>query len=770
MQVNHLLSGNTVNPNRQLKQGDLLREATFEPISDTEAKITYRGKEMTVTVDGKMPQAGTASFVVTEAGENGIRVQEWTANESKQQTNPAARFVDLAVKAGVDRPTPLLIQAMKIAGANGQDVSRDTILALSRYLETSTSTDSSKLETVRSLMSKDLPINERHLKAVHEALHGRPVTKLIQELEQQLPSKIERNIPSLSKEQMLQLINQLTEGKNLTTSQQHFVDSVRASIIQGVTRESYQQLLTLVSETIDTNITPNSNPKEVPQNTSPTVNTKLVTNVTPAQTQQSIFHQLKHMVETKDNPQEAFESVKSIVQSTKDLAPDQSNRLSNQIDKAVDRLNNGRELAARQVFFAAVESEEAQLQTNVAQTHSEPEEVEQQTDTARTVIEAAGAVQIPTSSTSKQIAVTTVTEKMANVTNEFKAFQRETSRALRQINIELTENKQMDTQAPKSQLDAIIRKLDHSILRGDAMQFADMKTEKQLMMASSRLADARQLLASGHTQKAAQIVTQVQKQVDELTFKPSQTKVLFATNQQETSSRHAQSQVAPLQHFEEAAMKGMSGTARGVFEAVRQMGFNHEVEVAQQLSAKDALKEGPLSERNLKQSLLQLVNQHDEGSKTAQLANQALNNLSGQQLLSKQDAQPIQSLFFQLPLILEQKVEQLQCFIQSKKEGEQVDWQNCSLYFLMETPKLGEVGISVRVVQRQLSVTLNNDQADFKARMEPLVEKAISKVEAIGYSISSIAFSAFSEKQADAPVRPTSKPVYSSEKGFDFKI
>ena len=88
----------------------------------------------------------------------------------------------------------------------------------------------------------------------------------------------------------------------------------------------------------------------------------------------------------------------------------------------------------------------------------------------------------------------------------------------------------------------------------------------------------------------------------------------------------------------------------------------------------------------------------------AQQAEQALTNITGQQLLSKSDGNgTLQSMFFNLPLMLGEKPENLQVFINSKNEGEQVQWENCNLYFLLETRKLGDVGILLNSTDRNLS-------------------------------------------------------------------
>ncbi|MDQ0205635.1 hypothetical protein [Alkalicoccobacillus murimartini] len=759
MQISQLLSGNNVQPERQVKKGEIIRGATIEPISNFEAKVTYKGKEMKVTVDGQMPKSGAVSLQVTESGENGIRVREWTSEDRKQKPAQIDPSVELAQKAGIKRPSPLLVQAIKVAEANGQAVSSESIQALDRFI--GSSNDPSKLNTLRALLSKQLPITDSHIKAVHETLHGKPLNQVLTELDKQLTTQPERSQSTLSKDQVLKLINQLTEGKELKGPEKRFIDNVRDRVIEGALTGKYEQLLTLVKETISgktgPDITAPQNRPTIEKHPEEPMNQRPAGATQPKDQLQAVLLQLSQFVQTEGNPQKAVEAIQTTLQSNKDLPAEQVHRMNVEISKAVEKIHSGRELAARQILSTSIENEVNRLSQEEAQL----------------VMPAVSSSVQPSSQqqSSKQIAVTTVTEKMASLTTEFREFQREASRTLRQLAIDLTPTRPVDTHQTKNQLDSIIRKLDHSILRGELMQFADMKTEKSLMMASSKLGEAKQLLESGQAQKAAQMVSQVQKQVDQLVFKPSETKVVFATNQSQLDlSSKLATQASPLQLFEEAGLKAQEGTARGVFDMVRKMGMNHETEVAQQLTRLDTSKDPQVSERNIKQSLLQLVQQHEEGSRASQLANQALNNVTGQQLLSKQDAQPIQSLFFQLPLVLEQKVEQLQCFIQSKKEGEQVDWQNCSLYFLMETKKMGDIGISVRVAQRQLSVTLKNDQEDFKLKMEPLVSKAIAKVEDIGYTISGISFAPFSDNKEQEPVPSTAKPVYTSEKGFDFKI
>ncbi|WYP28016.1 hypothetical protein NSQ54_08015 [Alkalihalobacillus sp. FSL W8-0930] len=916
MQVNPLLSGNVVATEKPLKQGEVLRGATFQPISDTEATINVRGKELTVKVDGKMPTSNQANFIVTSVDEDGIRVQEWSPKEATHApklgtgsqalldandslSNEAVRntrgsLMEAAIKSGISRPTGLLLDAMTLVQESGRPLSEETIRELSNFLKSSS--EKPKLQAVEALLSKNLPIRESHLQAIHETRTGKPLNDIVKSLEQQVQPK-QQEINHL-KQQVLKQLVQSTSGKQLSDVQQALVKEFQSQLSQAITVDKIDQLSQLISKTLqgdkgiqgkaeqpklveplDTlnlkkeslvalpkqreSIEGSSRQKEsvevLPkqkESAEPSLSqkervhtslkqkepsqqvTRLVELDEPTQLraksskedismfdrsrngidnlsspikkevdhqipnhrtegnssesekhplqqvvrssnvelplqkelplqepeeakvvvqrQRDHLNQLAQTIELEENPHKALEAIKSDLQGQPVLEHDQVNRLMDQLEVSGARLQAGRELAARTVLSTAIEAELSMLPSS---TDSLPEELNNRLMQNEYI----APIQ------SKQIIVTTVTDKMAQLTNEFKDFQRETVRTLRQIQVDLTTPQRSDMHVSKNQLDSIIRKLDHSILRGEAMQFADMKTEKHLMLASSKLAEARQHLAAGRNQQAADIVTKVQKQVEAITYKPSETKVVAESARQQLNHEQKKPQSTPLFHMEEAAAKAKSGTARGAFEALKQLGLNHEADFAQKFSQKEPQKEVPL-ERNLKQSLIQLVNSQDEGSKTTQLASQALQHVTGQQLLSKQDAQPLQSLFFQLPLVLEQKVEQLQCYIQSKKEGEQVDWQNCSLYFLMETPKLGEVGISIKAVQRQLSVTLTNDQKDFKSKMEPLVEKAIAKVEEVGYSISSVSFSPFTKNQETESIQTPKNQVYSSDKGFDYKI
>lgn len=152
---------------------------------------------------------------------------------------------------------------------------------------------------------------------------------------------------------------------------------------------------------------------------------------------------------------------------------------------------------------------------------------------------------------------------------------------------------------------------------------------------------------------------------------------------------------------------------------------------------------------------------------------QTLSNLTGQQLLSKHESTGMQQLAMQLPFLLEKQVENVKIFVNSQKQGESIDWENCSLYFVLETKKMGEVGIMLNAQNSNLSLTFKNDQDDFQEKMTPLAAESLTRLQEIGYHAGAVQFKPFTAQTVDVP---TPAPAGQSDraplkqKGYDFTI
>ena len=127
---------------------------------------------------------------------------------------------------------------------------------------------------------------------------------------------------------------------------------------------------------------------------------------------------------------------------------------------------------------------------------------------------------------SKDILVTRISQKLAQVTADFRNLKRDLTRNLNQVEHSLNTFKNNGAPQAKQVLEATITKLDHAILKSDMMLFTDMKTEKQLLQASSQLAEAKKLLAKGQHVEAGKIVHEMKSLIEKVVFQPSQQKIV----------------------------------------------------------------------------------------------------------------------------------------------------------------------------------------------------------------------------------------------------
>ncbi|MBB6445142.1 hypothetical protein [Bacillus benzoevorans] len=406
----------------------------------------------------------------------------------------------------------------------------------------------------------------------------------------------------------------------------------------------------------------------------------------------------------------------------------------------------------------------------------------------------------------KKIIVTEITKRLAGLAADFKKEQRSISLNLEQL-AKSTNSKQNRATA-KQTLENTIHKLNQVILKSDMMLYADMETEKHLLTASSRLAEAGGLIEKGNLAETKAIVQEIKGLIDKIQFKPANVKIMHFTEdllkqslpRQNTLKQTIKTQIE--QAVKPPAIKQPS--ARQIFENIKALGLTHELDAAanllqpkqEQLSRLNAsLKQDPErtvlpldpqtkhnamqqseQELNLKAALIKFLQSESSYTSSGHDAEQTIAHLTGQQLLNKSEATGMQQLYLQLPLLLNNKMENIKVYVSSEKQGETLDWENCSLYFVLETKKMGEIGIMVHVQNRQLSLTFKNDQELFQAKMEPLTGAALERLQEIGYHTGAIQYGAFTNSTMPTGEQPTSaasetrKAPAAVKKGFDFSI
>lgn len=422
-------------------------------------------------------------------------------------------------------------------------------------------------------------------------------------------------------------------------------------------------------------------------------------------------------------------------------------------------MEKGRELAARQTVLKTLNEIEASLP-------SVPTDRSLDVDSLFD-----GAWQAALSLESKQFFVQTVTKKMAQAALDFKTVKRDVMRQLETV-AQVAENKSPAARLQAtSMLEMAIKQLDNAILKSDIMLFTDMVTEKQLMKASSALAEAKKRLRQGDAAGARNIVNEVKNMLANIVFKPSEAKVKhFVRMHGETT---ADSSKAFLEQVNQVMQPPVDGpSARHVFDTIRRLGLTHEHEAAEWLVFKGNQEES--ASQNMKEVLLRLAQSGNES--VARQAEQALTNLTGQQLLNKWDGTAgWQSVFFTLPLLWQNEVQNVNVYVNARQHGERIDWENCQLYFLLETRKLGDLGILLHANERNLSITLRNDRDDFAEKVKPFIDIAKEKLEEIGYRVTAVNVAkltndAHQKDEPPSPV-PSAHPYRRfAERGYDWTI
>ncbi|MCM3443763.1 hypothetical protein [Metabacillus halosaccharovorans] len=470
------------------------------------------------------------------------------------------------------------------------------------------------------------------------------------------------------------------------------------------------------------------------------------------------------VLKKEPNMNEVFNKLSALLDQHSSLDEKQQKTVATSIQKAEDYVQSGKELGARQELMNTL----TRLNQEIPTLQNQQPTITQIENTEAYTMQEDLVASLPIQS--KDFIVETVSKKLSQVAIDFKNFKNDLSQSLNTVEQLVQQFKSRSTVTTKPMLETIIKKLDQAILRSDFMLYADMKTEKKLLTASTQLTEAKKLLSKGDYSGATKLVSDVRTVLDKMIFKPSDVRVKHFVSQELGKLDNIPLTKEVTQNFEQSmsALK-QEPSARNSFEYLRNLGLTHESDTAQALVAKERNQEA-LSP-SIKSLLLKMT-QNDELLQS-QKADQVLSNLTGQQLLSKNDATGLQNLMFTLPLLLQDKLENVKVFVNSKNQNEKIDWENCSLFFLFETKKLGEVGIALTSADRTLSVKIKNDQEGFKEKMEPLAELAKQRLGDIGYKIGTIKFEPLNKSENSGTVTSIAQQSHISkmtEKGYDYTV
>ena len=327
------------------------------------------------------------------------------------------------------------------------------------------------------------------------------------------------------------------------------------------------------------------------------------------------------------------------------------------------------------------------------------------------------------SRTTKTVLITEVTIRMVSVKKDFNQFKKD---ALNEMDKALEKpNKQALAEVAVKVAD----KLDRLIMQSDLTLYTDMKTERKLVGISSDLQKVA-TLAKTNPEEAVLWLKETKKKLDRLLFEPSKEKVQIMLKEEVQKSAGV-----PIQNVLQNAGK-MGNGAKSVLDLMRTMGLNHEAELMDAVFSSESTVKNDETKDTLKQILLKLSASDQEDQKhLVKAIEKGLGQLTGQQLLNKPELQSdSQSMFFNLPIKFGEDASQMKLYVKARKSVDKMDWENCSMYFLVDLKQYGETGVRIQSSQRQLSISISNKSEEIMDVIEPFAKDILNELKEIGYN------------------------------------
>lgn len=784
MQISNQMVTRQLNDSQaKVAAGDIGPVFIKERVSGNQATVLFKGQEFSAKFEGGVPSSDRMVAEVLGMPEKGKLVLKEYAQPAS--TKAETQSVDARlVKAGFNpADQPVLKDAVKIFDSKGLSLTKEDVATLNKFVTENPGTIPEKLEAVKVLAQKNLPVTTNHLNAIHSALHGPDLKDALLELSGEIKFEVPQSRSKSSSVLVSkgagiidigQIVHHVRDGKFSAQDVEALMtrlDPKGSADIQQLKQDIAKALQIYAAGMERTRKSDNPQAIVDGQKLQKIAAAKLRESLERLAAQlnnttqkQNLDDRLKILhASLKDAQKEpALTKTLDIVgKALADFAGDQCLvQINNSFEKASQLADQGRELAARRMVADAVNQLEKEYPS--LQRSGEPLSLTEAEQYA--INESLQSLTLQ----SKTLLVTEISKKLSQLAIDFKKVKQEITKSLDHVSLML--DKGGSKVNANQSLDAAINKLDNAILKSNFMLYTDMLTEKKMLNASSRLAEARNLLAKGEISQASLLVKEVKTTLDQIIYKPSNTRVQHFVTEQSllNSSSTLEDQLAYGIKQAVRPMPDQDYSARQVFESLKRLGLTHENDAANSLVFGSKVDQDELNQ-NVKAKLIQMAAQDAEGQAKAE---SALANLTGQQLLNKQDPSGMQNLFMQLPFLLNQKMENIKVFINSQKSGEKIDWENCSLYFVLETKKLGEVGIHVTAQNKNITIAFNSKKDDLDKVLEPMTQLSKERLEEIGYKLEALrAKKTESEVGSTVSEETTSEltPAF-TEKGYDFTI
>ncbi len=334
-----------------------------------------------------------------------------------------------------------------------------------------------------------------------------------------------------------------------------------------------------------------------------------------------------------------------------------------------------------------------------------------------------------------QVLEVKVTQKLINLKNDFTALKSELT-----INIYKISD-QTNNLSKEDKLNILyksIEKLDTTIMKSEMSLYMDLKGERELIKISSNLQIAKKHLENGKIKEAEFIFKSAKLTLDKLKFEPSIKKAFAIVNNNIPKDNYSGTNIDKWMKNSMESFTNSEKSVSSLINYLRKMGINHDVEQFQNMqNIKEDVKNMDFKTlANLKDMLLKMNQNSNEASKDSAKSNQILEHIEGNQLKNKiLDSKQPQSVELEIPINLSGRIKNVKVFIKSPQKMLKLDWENFEMYFVLNSDKMGEMGIKVSAVQRQLSVKIINDKAQKLASENNLDDNFKKELEDFGYRL-----------------------------------
>ena len=237
MQVNHqIIHQQKTMPDAplELKQGEVYRASIKEKINDTDAILNIRGKEVHARFSEGVPTSeNRVAIQINGQSDNLVNVKTITTENTKTASSEEKIFTSLGLTG---KESPHVKQAVSILLDKGAPLSKEIVGELKTFLEKTPGTLDAKLETVRALANKRLEATGTQLRAVHEALNGKPLNEVLSSIAKEIDPnfKLEKTEMASVKSQNQIPQKDSVPASKTTENQQAIVNRTSNNVTEGL--------------------------------------------------------------------------------------------------------------------------------------------------------------------------------------------------------------------------------------------------------------------------------------------------------------------------------------------------------------------------------------------------------------------------------------------------------------------------------------------------------------------------------------------------------